>query len=48
MQVNGVPDGRRLHKSKSAVFGIPEIKWVGGTALARFSAISVMVNRLRL
>jgi hypothetical protein len=47
-QVNGVPDGRRLHKSASAVFGAPEIKCVGGTALARFNAISVMVNTPRL
>jgi hypothetical protein len=46
-QVNGVPDGRRLHKSASAVFGAPEIKCVGGTALARFNAISVMVNTPR-
>ena len=47
-QVNGVPDGRRLHKSASAVFGAPEIKCVGGTALARFNGISVMVNTPRL
>ena len=47
-QVNGVPDGRRLHKSASAVFGAPEIKCVGETALARFNAISVMVNTPRL
>ena len=47
-QVNGVPDARRLHKSASAVFGAPEIKCVGGTALARFNAISVMVNTPRL
>jgi len=29
-QVNGVPDGRRLHKSASPVLGAPEIKWLAG------------------
>ena len=45
---NGVPDGRRLHKSASAVFGAPEIKCVGEIALAIFGAISLMVNMPRL
>jgi hypothetical protein len=47
-QVNGVPDGRHRHKSTQAVFGTPEIKCVGETALAIFSAISLMVNTPRL
>src|SRR6202022_159342 len=40
---NGVPDGRRLHKSTSSVFGTPEIKCVGGTALARFNAEGILL-----
>ena len=47
-QVNGVPDGRHRHKSTQAVFGTPEIKCVGETALAIFGAISLMVNMPRL
>src|SRR5262249_35714371 len=47
-QVNGAPGGRRPHKSKLAMFGVLEIRCIGGTALVIFSATSVTVNTLKL